>query len=551
MKTRLLCWVLLFGTALAAGCAGTGQTIKGIPARLSTADQADIQSALSSPRRLAVVVGISKFDDSKWGNLSYPVKDAEDFASVLNDRRYGQFDHVITYTTRQETTRASILGVLEDLQRQNLSQDDTVIFYISAHGTIARTEDGKLHQYVVTRDTRFNNIPATAIDLNVIKNAFAKLKSRKKVLIFAFCHSGQGKSRLEGSLLAELKEIKAEFFVKPIDAASEATIVLTASAWGETAREDKRLQNDIYTHFLIEGIKGQDRNNDGAVTITEAHDYAREQTYYYTHGEQRPSMESIILGADPIVMSGRIMRSGRPVIYDYSRRYENMVVYVDGEKKGTLPMGIAVDEGNHLVEVRASDSSKVLYDEILRAKDGEQISLPLLLNGYERGTSFRLGYQGFLTEEVDRSVSKPLIMYGLAYARPAYFGPRFGYRLDIAYGSDEQTLDLDPLTSVKADVTQTEMGVSLLYRYAEGGNAFYTGPRLGWLFIDRDISLGGLGKQTDDAPTIGGVIGMHFRYKKNVSFALENTINYTSLQLGNSKSNSFYYNLFGNLSVNF
>jgi len=550
MKTTLLCWVLTFSIAL-AGCASTRQSIKGAPLQLASIDRAVVQSSLSSPRRLAVVVGINKFDDRKWGDLTYPVKDAEDFASVLNDQRFGQFDKVITLTTGSETTRKSILTVLDEIQRQNLSRNDTIIFYVSAHGTIARTKDGKLHQYVVTRDTRFNDIPATAVDINEIKNAFAKLNSRKKALIFAFCHSGQGKSQINDSLLAELKEIKSEFFVKPIDVASEATIVLAASAWGETAREDRRLENDIYTHFLIEGIKGQDRNGDGAVTITEAHDYAREQTYYYTHGEQRPSMESIILGGDPIILSGRMIRSGKPVIYDYSHRYENMVVFVDGEKKGTLPLGIAVEPGNHLVEVRASDSSKVLYDEVLRASDGQQISLPLLLQGYEQGTSFRIGYQGFLTEEVDRSVSKPLVMYGLSYTKHAYFGPRLGFRADIAYGSDEQTLDLDPITSVKADVSQTTMGFSLLYRYAEGGNAFYAGPRLGWLFINRDISIGGLGQQSDDAPTLGGVIGMHFRYKRNVSFALENTLNYTSLELGNSKSNSFYYNVFANLSANF
>ncbi len=62
-------------------------------------------------------------------------------------------------------------------------------------------------------------------------------------------------------------------------------MVFAACDWGETAREDEGLKNDIYTHFLIEGLNGSaDRNIDGAVTATEAHDYARRRTYALHRG---------------------------------------------------------------------------------------------------------------------------------------------------------------------------------------------------------------------------------------------------------------------------
>jgi len=547
---RVPFWIMLVVCAFMTGCANTQQTMKGNPVRIAKTDQERVWQETGPPRRIAVLIGINNFDDKEWTQLSYAEKDADDLASVLNDHRYGQFDKVITLTGRDGTAKEQVLKSVKELSKYNLSKDDTVVLYISSHGTIARTEDGNLHQYVVTRDTRFGNIPATAIDLDQLKDSFNQLRSRKKVMIFAFCHSGQGKSQLSDSMSSELKVIKSPFFVKPIETASEATIVLAASAWGETAREDHRLKNDIYTHFLIEGIKKNDRNDDGAVTITEVHDYAREQTYYFTGGDQRPSMESVVLGVDPIIMSGEVVRSGKPVLYDYSRRYEDMLVFVDGEKKGTLPVGVTVDPGKHRVELRSSDGIRQLYKESFHAEEGDQISLPLLLNGFDQGTAIRLGYQGFLTEEIDNGVTKPMMMLGLSYSNNTYFSPRLGYRADISYGEDEQILQ-EGSTSILADVTQTTFGLSLLYRNAIGATAFYGGPRLGQIIIKRELALGTSESESANSVSLGGIAGMHFRYKKNVSLALEGTVNYASIQLAEINSPSWFYNVFGGLSVNF
>ena len=408
-----------------AGCSIAGQTAKGAASpQLSATQVKAVKSVFSKPKRIAVVVGINHFDDDKWTTLRYAVKDAHDLAAVLNDTRYGHFDQVIALTDPEETTRGGILATLRKLYRQNTSPDDTILFYISTHGTLARTVDGSLHQYLVARDTRFDRIPETAIDVAELKKDLSGLKSQKKVLVLASCHSGKGKSQLSGEMLKELRGLKAPFFVKPLEDVSEATIVLAASAWGEAAREDASLQNDVYTHFLIEGIKKSDSNGDGAVTVTEAHDYAKQQTYYITKGEQRPSIESVITGEDPIILAGQVERSGKPVLYDYSQNYRDMVVLVDGVKKGTLPLGVAVTPGRHTVALKSGDGLDSVYNETFTAREGQRIPIPLLVNGYAQGTSLILGYQGFLTPTVDQSVAKPMPMLGLAYSNHSYFSPR-------------------------------------------------------------------------------------------------------------------------------
>jgi len=542
---------MVLSVSAMSGCSSPNQFTKGGAFSLSLPDdEQKVEGIFSTPKRLAVVIGINEFKDVKWNKLRYAVKDAEDMASVLSDQRYGQFDKVLLLTGPEQTTKQHILSAVQQLARENFSDKDTVIFYISSHGTISRVNDGKLHQYVVAYDTSFNDIQSTAIDLNDLRSSFSGLNSQKKALIFAFCHSGRGKSQLSENLMAELGQIKSPFFVKPIETASEATFVFAASAWGETAREDNRLENDIYTHFLVEGIKKHDRNGDGAITITEAHDYAKEQTYYMTNGEQRPSMESIILGSDPIVLSGEIVRTGKPIIYDYSNRFENMVVFVDGEKKGTLPVGIAIDTGVHTVELRNFDGTSPVFQEKISVKNGDQILLPILLSGYDHGTSFRLGYQGFLTEEVDSGVARPMMVFGISYADHAYFSPRWGYRADISYGQDEQTLKINTANTL-ADVTQADLGLSFMYRYPLGRTTLYAGPRVGGLYIARELATGNTSREDDASLTAGGIFGIHFRYKEKVSLAVEGAINHATVELVDTNTNSFYYNLFGGLSVNF
>jgi hypothetical protein len=542
-------WTVVLAALLLCGCAGTAQSLKGKPEGLAVADEEAVRAAFL-PKRLALVIGINAFQDRNWNPLKFAVKDAEDMAAVLSDPRYGRFDQVKVLTGPEETTREGILEAVQELSRRNLSADDTVFLYISSHGTLSRTQQGRLHHYLVAQDTRLNDVNITAIDLTELKKEFNRLKSRKKVMIFAFCHSGQGKSQINESVQAELAELKAPFFVKPMEAVSEATVVLTASAWGETAREDRNLENDIYTHFLIEGIKGQDRNGDGAVTVTEAHDYAKEQTYYFTKGEQRPSMESVILGSDPIILSGEVVRKGKPVLYDYSQRYRDMEVVINGEKKGILPGSVALEPGIQRVALVPKDGTDPLYEESVRVQEGESLSIPILLYGYDQSLSVRLGYQGFLDSEVNRSVAKPLVAYGLVYTHQTLFSPQVGLRADVSYGQDRQNLDVGSIT-VDADISQFTYGAALLYRYPTRWAAWYAGPRLGGLYLTRELDAAPSSREGFGTVTPGGIVGLHLRYKQHVSLTVESTFNYANIELNETDTRSVYYNLFGGLSVNF
>ena len=156
-------------------------------------------------------------------------------------------------------------------------------------------------------------------------------------------------------------------------------MVLTAAAFGETARESEELGHDIYTWFFIEALSKGDRDGDGAVTASEAHDWAREKTYEFTHGAQRPTSDSDILGKDPIVLAGSPTRVGRPVLYSYAASAEGLALLVDGTAKGTLPGGIAVEPGRHQIELKSGASGETVYRGTVSVAAGERAEIARLI----------------------------------------------------------------------------------------------------------------------------------------------------------------------------
>jgi len=207
--------------------------------------------------------------------------------------------------------------------------------------------------------------------------------------------------------------------VPPLETVSEASLILAASAWGETAREDKKLGHDIYTYFLLEAFAKGDRNNDGAVTASEAHDFAREQTYYFTQGRQRPHAESDILGVDPIVLAGAKTRLGRPELFAYSPRLENVEVQVDGAEKGKLPGGVSLEPGAHRLTLLASDGAR-LYDDDIELTPGERMDLAALV--HPAASPFFLqvrgGAQVFVDSHTRNNLIAPVPLIGIEFGLP-------------------------------------------------------------------------------------------------------------------------------------
>ncbi|OJT16535.1 peptidase C14 [Archangium sp. Cb G35] len=494
-----------------AACASPGSLEKGGKGGLVSVkvDERALSTAYA-PRRLALLVGVSQFQDAQWRNLRYATKDAEDLAAALRDPARGHFDSVRVLSRPEETTRGAILAALRQLRQEATRPDDVVVVYFSAHGTLARDGRGELKRYLVTTDASFRAIAQTALPMDELKSEFDQLPSRRRLMVLATCHSGSGKSLLPKELEAELAGIKSGFYARPLEESSRASMVFAACDWGETAREDEELRNDIYTHFLIDGLNGAaDRNSDGAVTATEAHDHARRRTYAFTQGRQRPSAEILEVGADPVVLSGHIDRTGRPELFSYNPRLDGFTLKVDGEPRTELPGGTAVPPGRRTVELTKGDD--VLLREVVDIAAGERLPLERLLS--ESFPKRSLSVMGGMFSFVDARSRNELLPASPELAlvlrleeRPL---PDLSLVFDLSGGRGRQQLHLVPGTSVPFTYTSLSMGAAVPYTWRWERLSLYAGPRVAALFLQRSFQTeafsGGQQYFTVSPGVVGGV----------------------------------------------
>lgn len=536
-------WLVAGASALAlSACAHAGGE-KGrlVPAPLPR----EVVDQAYAPRKLALLVGVDRFDDADWKPLRYPRKDARDLAAVLRDPARGAFDQVEVLAS--EPTREALRAALARLADLNRDERDTVLLYFSSHGTLARDGRGELRRWLVARDTRFGDVTGTALSMDELRREFDRLRSRRKVLVLAACHSGSGKSLLPPEIQREVEGTKAGMFVRPIEEVSRATVVLAASDWGETAREDESLQNDIYTHFLVEALRdGADRNGDGAVTVSEAHDHARRRTYEYTRGRQRPSAESTEVGADPIVLVGRVQRRGRPEVYSYAPMLEGFTVRVDGQAVAELPGGAALDSGSHRLQVQKG-SGPLLIDESVSLTAGERVELGALLTR-TRGAwdaGLRFGTMGFLDSRGRSQFLPQVLAAGAALTRRDWPAPNLALRLDFLASAGRASYR-QAGASVPFDYQAFSAGLSVPYRYGLLGSrlVLYGGPRLSVVSLQRRFQLDLVGAHSYLTFTPGLLAGLSFESGRWVA-SLEAQADWMAVRVDGQSQGSGFGSLVG------
>jgi hypothetical protein len=518
-----------------SGCQGTRQAQKAAKQNTTKGFRVYPQKASlriattrTKARRFALLIGINQYQDRAWHPLRYASKDARDLARVLRDKQLGKFDRILLHTRPAQTTRQAILRAFAQLKKWATNPKDTVFVYISGHGSLSRDSRHQLRRFLVAYDTHSKRVSQTGLSVKLLRKSFAGLTSQQKVLLLATCHSGAGKSRLGQRMHDELKSLKGAFFVKPMEAVSKASFVIGVCGFGETAQESPKLKNDIYTHYFIKAIRNRyDANGDGAVTLTEAHDFAKELTFYHTKGRQRPYTESDILGADPIVLVGHKRRLGKPVLFAYDSRFNGVHVHVNGTPKGSFPRGITVAKGRQHIKLVSHDNKLVLFTGNVEFRSGERIDVKRLFKRrhYPFSLAFKSGYQAFLQGSTGDQLSRGLPLFALEFKLHRPFSLPLDLRFEFAFAHNSHVLEQQgnwPQT-----VTELNFAIALTYHHKWDWFSVYVGPRLSAIYLHRQSDLY---KDVSDffySFQPGLLLGTEYQIWRQWSFFLEGRLNYT------------------------
>ena len=362
-RARVALLALLLAGCGHVGPTPAGLTPRGMEAARSTADE--LARALE-PRRVALVIGVHRYDDPAFPDLAYADDDAIAFAEILSSKA-GGFDEVVLLAEPGQATRQEVLRRLR-FATADLGQEDVFVLYFSGHGTLSEGDEPGL--FLLPADAAPGDLATSALELDALRGYLARLPVQRKALVVDACFNGDGKSSVDPELRGRIDELLAR-----IDGSDPARLAggeahLFASSPGRPAFEDPDLEHGVYTHYLIQALswarQAADLDQDGLVTAWEAHDYARGRTIDHTSGAQVPEAALRVVGRNDLAFVGDpAARTGRDqaLVFDYSGRmspFAGAQLFVDGRPKGVFPGAVLVSPGTHKVEVRAADGRLLL-----------------------------------------------------------------------------------------------------------------------------------------------------------------------------------------------
>jgi ankyrin repeat protein len=259
------------------------------------ADASPAVPELGSGDLHALVVGVSKYKDPAIPPLELADGDARAFGEFLKTQRKLFRDIKVTFRLNEQATKAEVEKFLY-YTLHKVGKNDTVILFFSGHGAFdpVRPKDFLF----LTYDAEPDYLGATAVKMSGME--FLKGVEAERTLIIAdACHSGgfsQMKPKAPTSGIKQfLKEVKG----------STGCAVITSGKEGQLSWEMPNLKNSVFTHNLIDGLKGKaDRDHDGMVTLNEAYQYAYNLTREETGGRQHPQFEGKVVGAFPLAFVG-------------------------------------------------------------------------------------------------------------------------------------------------------------------------------------------------------------------------------------------------------
>lgn len=471
---------------LASACATSSMEKGEVVSARSTQEEA--RKAFAG-RRFALLVGVPGSTDEHWRPLRFAKKDVADLAAVLEDPLRGHFAAVESLSDPSLTTRAELLAAVDRLAAHATEPEDIIVLYVSAHGTLAVDGKGTLDRYLVSSDADFHHVSQTALRVDDVLARLEKSRSRRRVVILATCHSGSGKSNLPEEVSAELASRKGT--LRPLEDVSRATVVLSASDFLETAREDEKLQNDVYTHFFVEALEGgADRNGDGAVTATEAHDFARRRTWAFSEGRQRPAAELSEVGVDPVVLTGDVNRTGQPELYSYVPRLDGFTVRIDGDARLELPGGTAVPAGAHRVELVKGDT--VLTSQELELQLGQRLDVDRLAHEAEphHAISAIGGAVGFIDDASRQRLLPAVPTAGLAVRFERVLLDHVSIEADLTgFGGQATVTPSAVAPGVPFGWSAFVFGASIAWQWDWKPLSVWVGPRVAGLWVQRSFAL--------------------------------------------------------------
>ncbi|MDD5628477.1 MAG: caspase family protein [Elusimicrobia bacterium] len=213
------------------------------------------------PQDFAVVVGIE--DYSSLPAARFAARDAQAVAAHLKALGWPQRN--IALLTGVQATKTGLAKHLEAWLPNNAGEQSTVFFYYSGHGA-PQPETGEA--YLVPFDGDPEYLAETGYPLQRLYERLGALKAKRVIVALDSCFSGAGGR----SVLAQ----GTRPLVNKVDVGSlsgSKVVSLSASQASQISGTAEDERHGLFTYYLLQGLNGAARDQNGGVTVTSLFDY--------------------------------------------------------------------------------------------------------------------------------------------------------------------------------------------------------------------------------------------------------------------------------------
>lgn len=241
--------------------------------------------------RWAVIVGISDYQDPEIPDLQFASADARAVYDFLRSPAAGldgfKEENILLLLDEDATYQAIRHALFTFLKSP--TDEDLVVVYFAGHGT--PDADRMQNLYLLTHDSRLEDISSTAFPMGDVQDAISQTYFRHLVLLTDACHSAGVGSPVGGRSLG-VNAIN-EVFLERLESSMGGYVAVTASQVNQLSRESTQWGggHGAFTHFLLEALRGAaDEDEDRIVTLLETTEYIREQVRRATRNAQIPTI---------------------------------------------------------------------------------------------------------------------------------------------------------------------------------------------------------------------------------------------------------------------
>jgi len=325
MKNRLFYFVfivlsLLTPLIIIASEEGIEKTL----IRLQTKDRANF----ISEEKVALVIGLSDYPEhSNIPSLSYAKNDA-----LALEKKLTAFGYRVRILTDYQATTGAVLSVIDDLGQYLTADQGTFVFYFSGHGFAQDKAN-----YLATYESDMNDLERTGLSLERVIDRLRATGARRHVLFIDACRDDPN----TGS-----KNLNNPGSFKEFDLA-EGTQILFSTKYGGKSYEYSQLGHGVYTYYLLQGLDGKARREDGLLTFTKLADYVSVSVKDYVFQAKQTQLPFVAGERHGVfLIHGQKRQKKRPW-------YKNPWVWVGMISAGSAAVYFNRDsDGGHDVETR-------------------------------------------------------------------------------------------------------------------------------------------------------------------------------------------------------